>query len=215
MDSSRDTVGLLSDIPARFTAHETRSVCRPSAWISRAVDGGRVRREGTRGRSPATNLPVERNSTVIPNNYLQLGREARRILAYGRETRPCAGSRRPTAVGRYLTCERETHPNPPFRLQGGPSSLDAARSRTDTYTRPSARNHPPRSPSFRRMTFRLSFRARTPTPLAPDTGLRRDTLPPNSSTTITLPPEPAVATLRLSFGDRHANLQGERAGSVL
>lgn len=73
-----------------------------------------VRRDGTQGRSPATNLPVGRNSTVIPNNYLQLGREARRILAYGREThtRSCAGSR-PTVVGRYLTrsSERGTHPS--------------------------------------------------------------------------------------------------------
>lgn len=51
-----------------------------------------VRRDGAEGRSPATNLPVGRNSTVIPNNYLQLGRQARRILAYERETRPCAGA---------------------------------------------------------------------------------------------------------------------------
>ncbi|KYN20236.1 hypothetical protein ALC57_07140, partial [Trachymyrmex cornetzi] len=45
---------------------------------------------------------------------------------------------------------------PAFRLQGGLPSLDTTRSRTDTYTRPSACNHPPRSPSFPRMTFRLS-----------------------------------------------------------
>lgn len=43
-----------------------------------------------------------------------------------------------------------------FRLQGGLPSLDTARSRKDTYTRLSACNHPPRSPSFPRMTFRLS-----------------------------------------------------------
>lgn len=57
-------------------------------------------------------------------------------------------------------CRREGHRRslgpPAFRLQGGLPSLDTARSRTDTYTRPSACNHPPRSPSFPRMTFRLS-----------------------------------------------------------
>lgn len=128
-----------------------------STWISRTLDSGRaVQRDGREGRSPATDLPVGRNSTVIPNNYLQLGREARRILAYERERciRVAAPVRRWSA-GTW-SCER----NPPeFRLQGGPSSLEIARSRTDTYTRPSARNHPLRSPSFRRMTFRLSSRA--------------------------------------------------------
>lgn len=61
-----------------------------------------------------------------------------------------------------------------FRLQGGLPSLDTTRSRTDTYTRPSACNHPSRSPSFPRMTFRLSCCAspgpgarRTP-PVGPD-----------------------------------------------
>jgi len=56
---------------------------------------------------------------------------------------------------------------PAFRLQGGLPSLDTTRSRTDTYTRPSACNHPPRSPSFSRMTFRLSCCA------GPGTGSRR------------------------------------------
>lgn len=62
---------------------------------------------------------------------------------------------------------------PAFRLQGGLPSLDTTRSRTDTYTRPSACNHPPRSPSFPRMTFRLSCcaaepRVRCTPPVGPD-----------------------------------------------
>jgi len=54
-------------------------------------------------RSSATNLLIGRNSTVIPNNYLQLGREAktflhtrvraRRLLSGYIWTQPCCGER--------------------------------------------------------------------------------------------------------------------------
>ena len=79
----------------------------PSSRISRAVDAeersSRDGTEGTAARSPATNLLVGRNSTVIPNNYLQLGREAKtflhtrvrahRLLSGYIWTQPCCGER--------------------------------------------------------------------------------------------------------------------------
>lgn len=55
----------------------------PSSRISRAVDARqRPSRDGTAAcpGSPATNLLAGRNSTVIPNNYLQLGQEAKAFL---------------------------------------------------------------------------------------------------------------------------------------
>lgn len=122
--------------------------------------------------SPATNSLVGRNSTVIPNNYLQLGREAKAFL----HTRVCARRLLSGYTSARALPERGPRSSgpPAFRLQGGLPSLDTTRSRTDTYTRPSACNHPPRSPSFPRMTFRLSCCAgaelgarRTP-PVAPD-----------------------------------------------
>lgn len=105
-------------------------------------------------RSPATNLLVGRNSTVIPNNYLQLGREAKTFL----HTRVRARRLQSGYIWPSPAAERGPRSSgpPAFRLQGGLPSLDTTRSRTDTYTRPSACNHPPRSPSFPRMTFRLS-----------------------------------------------------------
>jgi len=61
-----------------------RIVRGPSPRISRVVDAReRFSRNGTEGccvLSPATNLLVGQNSTVIPNNYLQVGREAKAFL---------------------------------------------------------------------------------------------------------------------------------------
>lgn len=81
-------VNVNSDVSAHFAGLKVHRA--PSPRISQAVDAGeRLSRDGgaaTCPGSPATNLLVGRNSTVIPNNYLQLGREAKAFL----HTRVCA-----------------------------------------------------------------------------------------------------------------------------